>query len=107
MSYKVYLEPSPFQAEQPILKVKKDSLTALSISYRASKLTNLNSIYQLSLLLLPKKNKSLQAVLKTKLLRCQYFPSSASWPAVLFSFNLSFHGVPRSKHEGLCQSVFS
>jgi len=79
-------------------KKKRDVLKAiLSIRKRASKLTNLNGVYQLSLLLLPNKNKSLQAVLKPKLLLYQYFPDSASWPTALLSLNLFFHGAPRNR----------
>lgn len=75
----------------------------LSNRKRASKLTNLNSIYQLSFLLLTHKNKSLQAVLNPvlKLLLCQYFPYSASQPPVLLSLNLFYHGVHRNWARGL------
>lgn len=87
------------------MKKKKWDLfkAILSIRKRASKLSNLNSIYQLSFLLLTHKNKSLQAVLNPvlKLLLCQYFPYSASQPPVLLSLNLFFHGVPRNWARGL------
>lgn len=90
-------------------KKKKYLLKAiLSIRKRASKLTNLNSIYQLSLLLVSNKNKSLRAVLKPKLLLCQYFPYSASWPTVIIEFeSVFFMMFPGMEHEGLCQSVLS
>lgn len=92
-------------------KKKKKSIYLkqfLSIRKRASKLTNLNSIYQLSLLLVSNKNKSLRAVLKPKLLLCQYFPYSASWPTVIIEFeSVFFMMFPGTEHERLCQSVLS
>lgn len=102
-------EGSSMKAKKTGKKKKKYLLKAiLSIRKRASKLTNLNSIYQLSLLLVSNKNKSLRAVLKPKLLLCQYFPYSASWPTVIIEFeSVFFMMFPGTEHERLCQSVLS